>query len=66
MSNFKKGDWEPIWDALFWRFMDVHRDFFNTNPRLAMLLGNYDKMDASKKEDIHATAQGFLEGLDAG
>ena len=23
-----------LWDGLFWRFMDKHRDFFIKNPRL--------------------------------
>ena len=29
MSDYKKGEWQTIWDALFWRFMHVHRDFFS-------------------------------------
>lgn len=28
MSDYKKGVWQQIWDGLFWRFMDTHRDFF--------------------------------------
>ena len=28
MSNFRKGPWCAIWDALYWRFIDRHRDFF--------------------------------------
>ena len=28
MSNYGKGDWQPKWDGLFWRFMNLHRDFF--------------------------------------
>lgn len=34
MSDYPKGDWQEIWDALFWRFMDKHRAFFLSNPRL--------------------------------
>ena len=25
MSNFRKGPWCEIWDALYWRFIDRHR-----------------------------------------
>jgi deoxyribodipyrimidine photolyase-related protein len=50
MSNYTKGDWCEIWDALFWHFMDTHRDFFLSNPRLGMLIKTYDKMSNDKKE----------------
>jgi deoxyribodipyrimidine photolyase-related protein len=49
MSRYKKAAWCEIWDALFWTFMQRHRDFFSSNPRLGMLLGTYDKMSETKK-----------------
>ena len=27
MSNYKKGEWCPIWDSLFWNFINNQRDF---------------------------------------
>ncbi|MEM7185784.1 MAG: cryptochrome/photolyase family protein [Bacteroidota bacterium] len=65
MSNYKKGPWQAIWDALFWRFMDVHRAFFLQNPRLGMLVRTFDKMPEHKKKAHHAQALSFLEQLDA-
>ncbi len=44
MSNYKKGEWQNIWDGLFWRFMHTHREFFLSNPRLGMLVRMFDKM----------------------
>jgi deoxyribodipyrimidine photolyase-related protein len=38
MSSFKKGAWNVEWDALFWKFLTKHRDFFMKNPRMRMLL----------------------------
>ena len=64
MSNYKKGDWCGVWDSLFWRFMSTHRETFDANPRLRMLMGSYDKMDAEKKENLHKTAEKFLKTLD--
>ncbi|MCE6991394.1 cryptochrome/photolyase family protein [Dyadobacter sp. CY323] len=64
MSNYEKGPWQEIWDALFWRFMHVHRSFFQQNPRIGMLLGNFDKMDAKRQKDLLNTAQRFLMSLD--
>jgi len=66
MSNYKKGDWQLIWDALFWRFMHVNRDFFTKNPRLGMLIGTYDKMTAEKQDLLMRTAADYLEKLDNG
>ncbi len=62
MSNFSKGDWQPAWDGLFWRFMHVHRDFFLSNPRLGMLVRTFDKMTAEKREQHLQNAENFLEG----
>lgn len=63
MSDYKKGDWQEVWDSLFWRFMHVHRDFFLKNPRLGMLVGNFDKMDTEKQESLIETAENYLKSL---
>ena len=63
MSDYPKGDWQEIWDGLFWRFMHVHRDFFQQNPRLGMLVGTFDKMDREKKEEHLAVAERYLGSL---
>lgn len=64
MSDFEKGEWQAIWDGLFWRFMDKHRDFFLKNPRLGMLVKTFDKMEAGKKTKLIGSAEQFLAGLD--
>ncbi len=63
MSDFHKGDWQPVWDGLFWRFMHVHRDFFLQNPRLGMLVQTFDKMQAEKRHAHLAIAEDWLGGL---
>lgn len=64
MSNYKRGDWADIWDALFWRFMNVHREFFLSNPRLGMLVRTYDKMSQEKKALLMNRAEAYLKTLD--
>lgn len=64
MSNYKKGPWQETWDALFWRFMHVHRDFFTRNPRLGMLVRTFDKMNPEKQELLLNRADKYLEKLD--
>ncbi|MBT8307135.1 MAG: cryptochrome/photolyase family protein [Maribacter sp.] len=63
MSNYKKGAWQEIWDGLFWRFMDKHRDFFKQNPRLGMLVNMFDKMPQEKKGNHLRNAEVFLSKL---
>lgn len=63
MSDYPKGEWQTIWDSLFWRFMDKHRGFFFKNPRLNMLVKSYDKMDVSKKSLMKNASEDFLSQL---
>jgi deoxyribodipyrimidine photolyase-related protein len=60
MSDYPKGSWQVTWDALFWRFMNVNRLVLKKNPRLAMLISTYDKMDDDKKTNIMADSSTFL------
>jgi deoxyribodipyrimidine photolyase-related protein len=64
MSDFPKGDWQPIWDGLFWRFMDTHRNFFLKNPRLGMLVRTFDKMAPEKRFSHIERAENYLASLD--
>ena len=61
MSNYKKADWCQEWDALFWSFMNTHRDRLGKNPRLAMLLKTFDRFDNNKKRGMHDIAKSIIE-----
>ena len=63
MSDYKKGEWQQVWDGLFWRFMHTHRNFFLKNPRLGMLIKTFDKMPDIKKETHLKNAEHFLNSL---
>lgn len=63
MSDYKKGEWQEVWDGLFWRFMHVHSDFFLSNPRLSMLVKMFDKMPEEKQKLHLANANSFLDKL---
>ena len=66
MSDFPKGDWQQIWDGLFWRFMHVHRDILEKNHRLGMLIRTFDNMPDIKKTVLLRSADKFLKELDEG
>ena len=63
MSDFPNGDWCPVWDGLFWSFIDRNRDFFITQPRMAMMARQLDRMPSSKLQAHLEHAVGFLDGL---
>jgi len=62
MSDFKKGPWCPVWDALYWRFVDRHSDFFARNPRMAVMVKTKDKLGAKLTEHLRV-AEGFLSRI---
>lgn len=63
MSDYPSGDWEKIWDGLFWRFVGEHQDFFKGNPRVSMMFYSYQKMDSEKRKIHHHNAEEFLKQL---
>lgn len=64
MGTWKRGPWQEVWDALFWRFMHKHRDFFCQNPRLGMLLKTFDAKPKGEQKKRLGIAEKFMNGLD--
>jgi deoxyribodipyrimidine photolyase-related protein len=62
MSRFRKGPWCDVWDALYWRFIHRHRDFFAANPRMSVMVSACDRL--GNKLQVHLrTAEEFLNRL---
>jgi deoxyribodipyrimidine photolyase-related protein len=59
MSDYPKGDWCEVWDALYWRFVDKHRDLFLKNPRLSLAVATLDRM-GDRFPHLMAVAEKFL------
>ncbi|MBX7166735.1 MAG: cryptochrome/photolyase family protein [Pirellulales bacterium] len=62
MSNFQRGPWCAVWDALYWRFIDRHREFFAGNPRMAVMVAQCERL-GSRLVEHHRTAENFLARL---
>jgi deoxyribodipyrimidine photolyase-related protein len=63
MGNYPRGEWQDTWDGLYWRFISLHKAFFQENPRLALMVKSLDRMDPKRKEAILGAADHFLENL---
>lgn len=62
MSDYSKGDWCEVWDALYWRFIDREREFFSANPRMRVMVGQLDRM-GTKLDHHRMVADRFLVKL---
>lgn len=65
MSNYAKGDWTKIWDALFWRYIHKHQTIMRQNMRTQQMVHLLGKMDQDKKTKMFALAQQFIEDTSA-
>lgn len=63
MSNYKKGEWSEIWDALFWRWIFQNKDRLAGNYRWAMMCKNAERMDNTKRDAHLQLAEQFLKNL---
>jgi deoxyribodipyrimidine photolyase-related protein len=61
MSNYKKGGWCDVVDGLYWRFMEKNRKFYESNPRLSVLVRSLDRMDIDRKTLIFEKAEQFIK-----
>lgn len=63
MSNFKKDNWCDIWDGLYWRFINKHKDFMLKNPRMSLMPKQLEKMDKVRKTSLLKNAEAYLSNL---
>lgn len=63
MSDYPPGPWTEVWDGLFWRFLNKYRTFFLQNPRMGILLKNFDQMPEARQQYLMAKAEDFLQNL---
>lgn len=63
MSDYKKGDWCQVWDALYWRFIHKYQDKLRGNFRMSMMLNLVNKKSSEQINRYYQIADEFLEKL---
>ncbi|MCC5992274.1 MAG: cryptochrome/photolyase family protein [Rhodobacteraceae bacterium] len=53
-------------NLLYWHFLTRHRDRFQGNPRMAQIYRNWDRMDQTRRKQVLAEAQDFLDRMARG
>ena len=66
MSDYKAGVWCDAWDSLFWTFIDEHREFFEKQHRMKMMLFHLNKMTPAQLSEHHGRASAVREALSNG
>tara|TARA_B100000579_G_scaffold434348_1_gene455069 strand:- start:12 stop:1508 length:1497 start_codon:yes stop_codon:yes gene_type:complete len=60
MSNYKKGEWCHVIDGLYWSFIEKHRKFYSSNPRLSFQIRILDRLSDERKELIFKHSNNFI------
>ncbi len=63
MSDYPRGEWTQIWDALFWNFVGTHFTTLQKEGRLGFIGVQYGKMSPEKKTENKKIALEFLKSL---
>jgi len=63
MSDYPKGEWCDIWDALYWRFIDKNRETFSNNPRMSLMVNILNKKDKKQLNTLLERAENYLKKL---
>ncbi|MEO6789431.1 MAG: cryptochrome/photolyase family protein [Ornithinibacter sp.] len=49
MTDFGPGEWRADWDALYWSFVQDHREVFEGNARSVMVTRSWERMDPERR-----------------
>ncbi|MBM6405310.1 cryptochrome/photolyase family protein [Phycicoccus sp. CSK15P-2] len=63
MTDFGTGEWREDWDALYWSFVDHHREVFEANHRARMVTRSWDGMDAARRDELLARGRRVIRRL---
>ncbi|UIP07963.1 cryptochrome/photolyase family protein [Erythrobacter sp. SDW2] len=60
----KTGQGACPFNALYWHFMDRHRDRLESNPRIGQVYSTWDRMGEGRQAAYLASAEAFLDTLE--
>lgn len=63
MSNYTKGEWYTIWDALYWKFVSDKKELLYKNPRTKMMAFYAQRLSTETLKKHCSIAEKFLENF---
>jgi deoxyribodipyrimidine photolyase-related protein len=64
MSDYPKGPWCEIWDALYWRWVHRHRELLEGIPRARVLVRGLERLAPDRRRRLLRTAEEWLGRLE--
>lgn len=65
ISNHERGEWSNVWDGLYWRFIEKHREVLKHSARMRPIVQRLERLDADQKRIINYRAEDFLTNFTA-
>jgi deoxyribodipyrimidine photolyase-related protein len=59
-KGYTRGEWSDIWDGLYWRFVEAHKDAFKASPSLRAATQRLGRLDPDHRRIIGYRADDFL------
>ncbi|MGL5929020.1 MAG: cryptochrome/photolyase family protein [Dermatophilaceae bacterium] len=63
MTDFGPGEWREDWDALYWTFVDDHREVFEGNARSGFVTRTWAGMDDARRRDLVQRGRAVIDRL---
>jgi deoxyribodipyrimidine photolyase-related protein len=64
MSNYRPdGEWDKVWDALYWTFIDKKRKILKKNGRIAIQIKYYDRKTKAEKKEFEEIKKKILKRI---
>lgn len=59
-SDYERDQWSDVWDGLYWRFIEKHKDEFKQNQKMRTIVQRLERLDEDHKRIIGYRAEDFL------
>ncbi len=63
MSDYKKGTWSEIWDALFWNFVSKHNERLSSEGRMHFVMSIWSKKTDEERKLIQEEAAKYKDEM---
>jgi deoxyribodipyrimidine photolyase-related protein len=63
MSDYKNGEWSTVWDALYYNFINTHKDYLSKNYGTARQVAHWNKKTEKEKGELISIAKKYLQSI---
>lgn len=63
MSDYKKGEWCKIWDALYYNFINTHQKMLEKNYATSRQVAFWKKKTDNEKKKILKISKDYLDNI---